>query len=176
MILFDLIFAALLKHFHASYFNKLLLQILHHRLHIVSVSSSDLVIKDLSYQKLSPTFHLVGVVVQFILKLGHKASSSYDVNIQFCIYTKFLTHVEGVSLNRCIHAIFLTFLPPFWPFLTPRTLMKSSHRFTTTDFTFTQSYHKTLNMESHQKLLPMLYLVGIVIIHWDASPWSMKSI
>ena len=37
-----LIFAAIFSHFHAWYFNKLLLQILHHTFHIQSVSSSGL--------------------------------------------------------------------------------------------------------------------------------------
>ena len=71
-----LICAAILKHFHASYFNELL-QILHHRLHIQSVSSSDL-----EDEKISKAF-------TSIIPGGSGGP----------IYTKLGKHVQGVALN-----------------------------------------------------------------------------
>ena len=50
-------------------------------------------------QKLSPTSNMVGVMVWSILILRHKASSPCNCNIQFPIYTKFITHVDNVTLN-----------------------------------------------------------------------------
>ena len=41
--------------------------------------------------------------------------------------------------------------------------MYSSYRYNTTVFTFSQYHPQTLYMESYQKLLPMLYLVGMVV-------------
>ena len=43
--------------------------------------------------------NMVGVMVQSILMLRHKASSPYN----FPMYTKFITHIYNVALNTCMH-------------------------------------------------------------------------
>ena len=56
-----------------------------------------------SYQKLSPTSNMVGVMVRSIFMHLHKAASPYNFNIQFPMYTKFITHVYVVALNTSMH-------------------------------------------------------------------------
>ena len=56
-----------------------------------------------SYQKLLPMSNMVGVMVQSIFMLRHKASSPYNFTIQFPMYTKFITHVYDVALNTSMH-------------------------------------------------------------------------
>ena len=41
----------------------------------------------------------MGVVVRSNSMLCHEAGSPYNLNIQIPIYTKLLTHVEGVALS-----------------------------------------------------------------------------
>ena len=90
--------SAILIHFHASYFNKLLLQFEHQ---FTQYHTQTLYMK--SYQKLSPTSNMVGVMVPSIFMLCHEASSFYNFNIQFPMYTKFITHVYDVALNTSMH-------------------------------------------------------------------------
>ena len=49
-----------------------------------------------SYQNLLLPLYLVGVEVQSISNLRHKARSPYNSKIHFPIYTKLVTHVEGL--------------------------------------------------------------------------------
>ena len=56
-----------------------------------------------SYQKLSPTSKMVGVMVRSIFMLCHKASRPCTVNIQFPMCTKFIAHVNHVALNTSMH-------------------------------------------------------------------------
>ena len=56
-----------------------------------------------SYQKLSPTSNMLGVMERSIFMLCHKALSPYNVTTQFLIYTKFITHVYDVALNTSMH-------------------------------------------------------------------------
>ena len=54
-------------------------------------------------QKLPPTSNMVGVMVRSIFMLGHKASSPNNFNMQFPMYTNFITHVYNVTLNTSMH-------------------------------------------------------------------------
>ena len=56
-----------------------------------------------SYQKVSPTSNMVSVMMRSIFMLRHKASRPYNFNIQFPMYTKFITHVNDVALNTSMH-------------------------------------------------------------------------
>ena len=56
-----------------------------------------------TYQQLLPTSNMVGVMVWSIFMLRHKASSPHIFNIQFSMYTKFITHVNDVALNTFMH-------------------------------------------------------------------------
>ena len=93
-------FTPIFIHFHASYFNKLLLQIEQHRLPIYSVSSTNLEDKNVSKAFIYKHGGCHGAIH---LMLRHKASSPYNVNIQFPMYTKFITHVYDVALNTSMH-------------------------------------------------------------------------
>ena len=97
-------------HFYTFLSLVLLLQISHHRLHIQSVSFSEMEMK--CYQELLPTSHMVGVVVRSISILCHKTGSPYNFNMQFSICTTFLTHVEGVILNKSVHQYCVTATAP----------------------------------------------------------------
>ena len=46
---------------------------------------------------------MVDVMVRSIFMLHHKASSNYNFNIQFPMYTKVITHVYDVTLNTSMH-------------------------------------------------------------------------
>ena len=94
-------FTPIFIHFYASYFNELLLQIEHHRLPNHSVSSSNL--EDEKLSNFSLTSNMVGVVVRYILMLRNKASSPYNFNIHFPLYTKYITYGEDVALNTSMH-------------------------------------------------------------------------
>ena len=102
-------FTPILLHLHASYFNKLLLQIEHHRFPIHSVSSSDL-----QDEKLSKAFAYVkyGECQGAIFMLRHKASSPYNFNMQFPMYIKFITHVYDVALYTSMHQYCVSIAPP----------------------------------------------------------------
>ena len=56
-----------------------------------------------SYQKLLQTSNMLGVMVRSIYMLHRKASSPYNFNIQFPMYTKFIIHVYNVVLNASMH-------------------------------------------------------------------------
>ena len=47
--------------------------------------------------------NMVDVMVSSIFMLRHKAASPYNFNIQFPMYTKFITHVYNVALNTSMH-------------------------------------------------------------------------
>ena len=79
-------------HFHALYFNELLLQIEHHRFPIHSVSSTSL-----EREKLSKAFASAKHGGCHGAIHSH-ASSPYNFNIQFPMYTKFITPVYNVTL------------------------------------------------------------------------------
>ena len=51
---------------------------------------------DTTYQKLSPTTHLLA---HSILMFPHKPSTQYGLQIQFAIYSKLLKHVQGLALK-----------------------------------------------------------------------------
>ena len=53
--------------------------------------------------KLSPMSNMVGVMVRSIFMLSHKASSPCNFNIQFPMYTKFITQVYDVILITSMH-------------------------------------------------------------------------
>ena len=65
-----------------------------------------------------------------------------------------------------------------WHHFPPRTLTKSSYRFNTTDFTFSQYHPQTLKMKSYQKPSPLLHHVGMVVrtismlLHKAGSPYN----
>ena len=48
--------------------------------------------------------YLMGVTVQPISMLRHEAARPYNFNILFPIYTKLLTHVEGIALITSIYS------------------------------------------------------------------------
>ena len=56
-----------------------------------------------SYQKLLLPLYLLAVLLRSISMICHKATGTYNFNIQFTIYTKLITHVEGVALNTSMH-------------------------------------------------------------------------
>ena len=64
------------------------------------------------YHKLLPTSNMVGVMARSIFMLRHKASSPYDFNIQFPMYTKFITHVYDVTLNTPMRQYCVTSMAP----------------------------------------------------------------
>ena len=55
---------------------------------------------------------MVGVMARSIFMLRHKASSPYDFNIQFPMYTKFITHVYDVTLNTPMRQYCVTSMAP----------------------------------------------------------------
>ena len=64
------------------------------------------------YIKNLPRLYILGMAVHYILIRCHKASSPYNLNIQFPISTKLLTHVEGVTLNKSMHQYCVITIPP----------------------------------------------------------------
>ena len=66
-----------------------------------------------SYQRLSPTSNMVGVMVWSLFMLRHEASSPYNFKIQFPINTKFITHVENVALSMSMNQYcVISIVPP----------------------------------------------------------------
>ena len=92
--------STILTHLHAWYCNELF--------HTTDFTVSQFhrhTLKMKSDQKLSPPSHLLAVVVPSTLMLRHEARNPDSFNIQFPIYTKVLTHVEGVALKTSLHLI-----------------------------------------------------------------------
>ena len=100
-------FTPILIHFHASYFNNS-----SYRLNTTAFQFTPQTLNMKSYQKLSPTSNMVGVMVQSIFMLSHKASSPFNFNIQFPMYTKFITHVYDVALNTSMHQYCVIYIAP----------------------------------------------------------------
>ena len=64
------------------------------------------------YQKLSPTSIMVHVIVCSIFMLHHTASSPYNFNIQFPMYTLFIIHVHDFTLNTSTHPYYAISIAP----------------------------------------------------------------
>ena len=111
--------------------------------------------------------YLLGVVVRSILILRHKPSTPYNFNIQFPIYIKFLTHVEGVAPITPMHQYqvgHFDFGRHFKNISLSRTLTNTPYRLNTTDVTFTQYHPQTLKIKIyHQKLSPPSNMVAMVM-------------
>ena len=94
-------------HFHASYFNNS-----SYRLNTTAFQFTPQTLNMKSYEKHSPASKMVGVMVWSIFMLRHKASSPYKFDVQFPMYTKFITHVYDVTLNTSIHQYCVIYIAP----------------------------------------------------------------
>ena len=135
---------------HAYVENYLVLELKQHSLHINSV-----IIFMPWRTKVMEIFQLrhtlVGRTVKTIFFPRHQASRLYIFNIQFPIHSILLIRFEGcphehISASRLCRPFW--FWPPFWNIANLHTVIISSYRRNTTDFTLTQYHPLTLRMKS----------------------------
>ena len=113
-----------------------------------------------SCQNLSPPSNLLGVAVWSISILRHKTSIPYNSNIQSPIYTKFLRHVEGVTLNTSMHQYCVISIAP------PAGHRKSEkHHPINMTFTGEHALRRAWTVRAHSSLLAALIYIYIKYIN-----------